>query len=47
MRRESNVVADWLARNCDITDVDIRIIDVPYFNVRKLLLLDSPTRNDE
>ncbi|KAH1108316.1 hypothetical protein J1N35_012084 [Gossypium stocksii] len=40
-KREGNMVADWLAKTCPSTDVNLRILDVPTFYVRKLLLEDK------
>lgn len=40
VRREGNAIADWVTKNCDVADVDIRIIDILCIYVNKLLLDD-------
>lgn len=40
VQRESNLVANYLAKTCESTIIDIRIIDSPSTCVRKLLLDD-------
>lgn len=39
--KEGNIVTDWLAKTCVITDADIWLIDIPDEHARKLLLNDS------
>lgn len=41
IKREGNKVADWLAKSCSTSDVDIHIVDVPSFHVKNLLLQDN------
>lgn len=44
-RREAKIVADWIAKLCAHSDINIHIIDVPNFSVRSLLLKDSCSMN--
>ncbi|MFQ6651264.1 hypothetical protein Gotur_023695 [Gossypium turneri] len=41
VNREGNTLSDWLAKTCPSTEVNLRILDVPTFHVRKLLLEDK------
>lgn len=44
--RDNNAVTDWLARNCNFTDIDIRIINISCFNTCKLLMVDNLDGHD-
>lgn len=41
VKKEGNLLADWLARTCASVDVNLHILDVPNFHVKKLLLEDK------
>lgn len=47
MRRDGNAVADWLAKNCDMSNVVIRVIDVSCSKARQLLMADYPGHSNE
>lgn len=46
IRREGNLVADYLAKTCDASNVDIRIIDIPSVHVNKLLFDEASGHHD-
>lgn len=46
VRRDGNVIADYLAKTCETADTDIRTIDIPCTYVNKLLIDDLLAMNE-
>lgn len=36
VKREGNAIIEWLARNCDVADIDICILDIPCIYISNL-----------